>query len=122
MGLKQFSEMTPEERAEWGRKGGIASGETKRRKKAMKETLEVLLSMPMKNGKYADVEKIKSFADLKGKNITVEQAMLIAMIQKALHGNVQAFESVRDTVGEKPKDKVDFEGSLPVTIIEDLKK
>lgn len=122
MGKRQFSEMTPEQRAECGRKGGIASGETKRRKKAMKETLEVLLSMPMKNGKYADIEQIQSFADLKGKNINVEQAMLIAMIQKALHGNVQAFETVRDTVGEKPKDKIDFENALPVTIIEDLKK
>lgn len=51
---KQFKDMTPEERAAAGRKGGIASGEAKRRKKALKETLDVLLSMPMKSGKYVE--------------------------------------------------------------------
>jgi hypothetical protein len=56
MAKNQFELMTPEQRAEYGRQGGIKSGETKRKKKAMKETLEVLLSMPMKNGKTSDVE------------------------------------------------------------------
>ena len=107
MALCEFSKMTPEERAECGRKGGTESGKTRRRKKAMKETLEVLLSMPMKSGKYADIENIKNFADIKGKNISVEEAMLISMIQKALHGNVPAFEAVRDTVGENPTKKIE---------------
>ena len=116
MALCEFSKMTPEERAECGRKGGIESGKTKRRKKAMKETLEVLLSMPMKGGKYADIESIKSFGDLKGKNINVEEAMLISMIQKALHGNVPAFEAVRDTIGENPARKIeaDITNIVPV--------
>lgn len=107
MALGEFARMTPEERAECGRKGGIKSAEVRRRKRAMKENLEILLSMPMKNGKYADIECIKNFADLKGKNINVEEAMLIAMIQKALHGNVPAFEAVRDTVGENPIKKIE---------------
>lgn len=117
MALCEFSRMTPEERAECGRKGGIKSGETKRRKRAMKENLEILLSMPMKTGKYADIESIKNFADLKGKNINVEEAMLIAMIQKALHGNVPAFEAVRDTVGENPTKKIEADITNVVPII-----
>lgn len=98
------------------KKGGIKSGEVRRRKRAMKETLESLLSMPMKNGKYADIESIKNFADLKGKNINVEEAMLISMIQKALHGNVNAFEAVRDTIGENPARKIeaDITNIVPV--------
>ena len=117
MAKYEFLKMTPEERAECGRKGGIESGKTKRRKKAMKETLEVLLSMPMKTGKAADVENIKNFADLKGKNISVEEAMLISMIQKALHGNVPAFEAVRDTVGENPTKKIEADITNVVPII-----
>lgn len=117
MAKNEFLYMTPEQRAECGRKGGIESGKTKRRKKAMKETLEVLLSMPMKSGKSADVESIKNFADLKGKNINVEEAMLISMIQKALHGNVPAFEAVRDTVGENPTKKIEADITNVVPII-----
>lgn len=117
----QFDKMTPEERAECGRRGGIASGEAKRRKKALRETLEVLLSMPIKSGKSTDVEQIASFAELKGKNINVQEAMLVAMIQRALKGNVQAAEYVRDTVGENPAAKIDLDASVGVTIIDDFK-
>lgn len=98
---KTFSEMTSEELSAAGRKGGIQSGEAKRRKKTMRETFLVLLDMPMKSGKNADIESIKNFAALKGKNINIQQAMAIAQIQKALHGDTTAFTTIRDTLGEK---------------------
>ena len=119
-GTNQFSKMTPEERAEYGRQGGIKSGETKRRKKAMKETLEVLLSMPMKNGKTSDVETIKNFAALKGKNINVQEAMIIAMIQRAMKGDVKAAEWLRDTSGQKPTDNMNVIGAVPVVLKDDV--
>lgn len=106
--------MTPEQRAAYGKQGGIASGEAKRRKKALKETLNVLLDMPMKSGKNADIESIKNFAALKGKNINVQEAMAISMIQRALKGDVNAANWVRDTSGQKPTDKVDMKMELPV--------
>ena len=112
----QFDKMTPEQRSEYGRRGGIKSGEVKRAKKAMRETLEVLFDMPMKGGKRADVGAIKSFADVKGKNITVEQAMLVAQIQKALKGDTQALTFLRDTSGQKPDDNVNVTGAVPVVI------
>lgn len=49
MARNEFSSMTPEQRRENGRKGGIASGEAKRKKKAMRERLEILLSLPILN-------------------------------------------------------------------------
>ena len=113
---KQFNDMTPEERREAGRKGGIKSGEVKRRKKAMKETLEVLLAMPMKKGRMADVEDIRSFTDLKGKNISVEAAMMVQMLQKALKGDTNAAAFIRDTSGQKPQEDVNFTGAVPVVI------
>lgn len=110
----QFGKMTPEQARECGRLGGIASGEAKRRKKAMRESLEVLLSMPLKSGKQCDVEAVKNFAMLKGKNITVEQAMLIAQIQKALKGDTQALTFLRDTSGQKPDDNLNVIGQVDV--------
>lgn len=109
MATNEFSLKTPEERRELGRRGGIASGEAKRKKKAMKERLEILLSMPLKKGKEADIEAIRSFAALKGKNITVEDAMLIAQIQKALKGDTTAAAFVRDTAGQNPTQKIEAE-------------
>ena len=114
MAKNEFSLMTPEQRRENVRKGGIASGEAKRKKKAMRETLDVLLSMRMKNGKFADIESITSFAALKGKNISVQEAMIISMLQRAMKGDVKAAEWVRDTAGQKPVDNANVNMNLPV--------
>lgn len=97
-----------------GRAGGIASGKARREKKMMRETLDMLLSMPMKNGKSTDVENIRSFAALKGKNISVQEAILIAQVQKAMKGDTRAAEYVRDTMGQKPTDSVDMNVNVPV--------
>lgn len=108
--------MTPEERAENGRKGGIASGIAKRKKKAMKETLDVLLAMPMKSGKNADIESIKNFAALRGKNINVQEAMIISMLQRAMKGDVKAAEWIRDTAGQRPTEDMTMMLDVPVVI------
>ena len=113
MALKNF---TPEERRENGKKGGIASGESKRKKKAMKETLEILLSMPLNRRKEYEVEEIQSFAQLKGKNVNVETAILIKQLQRALAGDLSAAEFIRDTSGQRPTNDVNVTGALPVVI------
>lgn len=116
MAKNQFELMTPEERAEYGRQGGIKSGESKRRKKAMKETLEVLLSMPMKKGKVVDVEDVKNFADLNKKNVDVQTAILIKAVANYMKtGDLSILGFIRDTVGDKPSDKIDFNGNVDVT-------
>ena len=114
MARNEFAKMTPEERRENGRKGGIASVEARRKKKAIRETLDVLLAMPMKSGKYADIEEIKNFAALKGKNINVQEAMVISMLQRAMKGDVKAAEWIRDTAGQKPVDNMNMNMNLPV--------
>lgn len=116
---KSIIDMTTEERREAGRKGGIASGEAKRRKKAMRERLEIILEMPLKSGKNADIESIKNFAALKDKNITVQDAMMIAQIQKALRGDTNAATFVRDTAGQNPATKVEADVDMDVNIVID---
>ena len=106
------SERTKAEQRVIARKGGIASGEKRREKKAMKETLETLLQMPLKSGKATDLDEIKNIAALKGKNITVQEAIMLAQIQKAVKGDTKAAEYVRDTSGNKLKEGVELSGSI----------
>ena len=114
--LIPMSDRSKEEVKMIAAKGGRNSGKARRAKKSMRESLEILLSMPLKGGKAADIEQIKNFAELKGKNISVEQAMLIAQVQKALKGDTQALAFLRDTSGQKPDDNVNLTGAVPVVI------
>lgn len=100
---------TSDEARENGRAGGIASGKARREKKALKDTLEELLAMPIKSGKSADIDKIKNIAGIKGKNITMQEAIMLAMLNKAAKGDVRAAEYVRDTIGQKPDGKMSIE-------------
>lgn len=95
-----------------GKKGGIASGKKRREKKAMKDTLETLLKMPLEAGKAVDLEGIKSIAAIKGKNITVQEAIMLAQIKKAIKGDTKAAEYIRDTSGNKLKEGVEISGGI----------
>ena len=53
-----FAKMTYEERAEAGRKGGKAKGENFKKRKLLKETLEIFLQMPVRKGKVTDCESV----------------------------------------------------------------
>lgn len=106
------SDQSQEEAAKNGAKGGIASGKARREKKAMKDTLETLLSMQLKDGRAADIEKIQSVAALKGKNISVQEAIMLAQIQKALKGDTRAAEFVRDASGNKVAESLNVNGNI----------
>jgi hypothetical protein len=106
------SERTKEEQKEIARMGGIASGKVRREKKAMKDTLATLLSMPLKDGMSDDIEGIQSIASLNGKNITVQEAIMLAQIKKAVKGDTRAAEFVRDSSGNKLKEGVEISGGL----------
>lgn len=113
--LIPFNERTPEEHRELSKKGAEMANKVKRQKKSMKEQLELLLSLPIKN------EKIK--AQLKELGIEENQmnnqmALLIAQYQKGLKGDTQAFNTLRDTSGQAIANKVEIE-QVP-TIIDDI--
>ena len=108
--------LTSEQRREYGRRGGLKKGENYKRRKELRETLDVLLDMPLRTGRTTSVEKVQAFANLKGKNITVDQAMMVCLIQKALKGDLNAIAMVRDTIGERPSDKVEVKDVTPVII------
>lgn len=91
--LKPFDQRTEKEQREIRSKGGKASGEARRARKTLKEELLSLLSQDIKSDD--------------GKVVNTQVAMSVALITEALGGNVKAFATVRDTIGEKPVDKVE---------------
>lgn len=84
---------TREERKESASKAGKASGEARRHRKAMKEQMEMLLSLPFKQ-----VDQLNFIKEL-GINedeIDNQMALIVAMYGKALKGDVQAFNTIRE--------------------------
>lgn len=79
--------------AEEASKGGKASAEARRRKKDLRLALEMLLE--------------KDFKDKNGKTISGTEAVTAKLFEKAMKGDVRAFETLRDTVGQKPIEKVE---------------
>lgn len=111
--LKPFtSDQSQEEAKKNGAKGGVASGKARRERKAMKDTLETLLSMSLENGTVDDLEEIQSIAAINGKNITVQEAIMLAQIQKAIMGDTKAAEYIRDTSGNKLKEGIELSGEV----------
>lgn len=100
--LIPLSKRTKSEQREIAKKGGKKSGKVRRAKKTMRETIEILLNLPINVGKCADIKKISSIIDISGQNVTAMQGVILAQIKKALKGDTAALVFLRDTVGEKP--------------------
>ena len=93
---------TESEAREKGRKGGIASGKARREKKAIKDIVELVLKMPLKDGKKTSVDRIKSLASANGQNISVQEALVLKTTQKALQGDIKALRLLLEMAGQSP--------------------
>ena len=105
------------EARELGRKGGIASGVARREKKTMAQTLELFLSMPIKDGDLANIESLKSLAGAKGENISVQEGIVLAQTLLALKGDSRAAAFIRELV----RDAETQQQEAGVTIVDDFK-
>lgn len=97
-------------------RGGKASVEARRKRKQMKETLEILMNMTMNPGPHSEIDNITSLKDVKGKNLNIQEAIMVTQVQKALKGDAAAITFIRDMLGEKPGDKMEITGAIPVVI------
>ena len=93
-----------EEAREAGRKGGVASGKTRRRKKAMKQAAAMLLNMDVSSSGAFGKEMKKRLAalGLDEDDVTYQDALLASILLEAMKGDVRAAEFMRDTAGESP--------------------
>ena len=92
---------TVEEAREKGRKGGQKSAESRRKKRAMAETMEIILTIPLKEGMVDDIESVTSNAEIEKRNVTVQDAIIAAQAKKAMKGDTRAAEFIRDLIGAK---------------------
>lgn len=81
--LIPLNKRSKEEQRKIQAKGGKVAGENKRARKTLREELLALLSEGDTQNKVS-----------------------LALIEQAMLGNVKAFETIRDSIGEKPIDKV----------------
>lgn len=88
------SKKSPEERSKIAKMGGIASGEAKRKKKTFREAMEAILA--------------KEVFDKDGNKIDLLTSISAKQIEKANKGDTKAFEVIRDTIGQKPVEKVEI--------------
>ncbi len=90
-----------EEARELGRKGGIASGKARRKKADLKKAFNTILKADVAN------ENISKQLEALGFEATNEMALAMVMMQKAMKGNVKAFEQIARLVAIDTKDSLD---------------
>ena len=82
--LINLKDRTPEERKEIARKGAEATNKLLRERKTLKQELLLLLSQN-----------------------NMQEKISLALLEKATTGDTKAYEVIRDTIGEKPKEEIE---------------
>lgn len=95
--------LSPSEAREYGRKGGKASGESRRKKADFRKTLNALLTAEIDSPEWTPL------LEALGLDSTLESAVNAAMIREALAGDVKAYIAIRDTLGQTTKSEEDLE-------------
>ncbi|MEG0913318.1 MAG: hypothetical protein RSD35_06835 [Oscillospiraceae bacterium] len=98
----------PDKRAKkkTGRKGQAEREESRRRSKTFKEVFARLLECDITE---AAAETLNGTVQSNYPNITADEAIALAQIAKAIKGDTSSAQFIRDTMGEKPTDKVKAE-------------
>ena len=91
------SNRTREQHSEDSRKGGIASGISRRRKRSLKEAADLYLSLPVSDRKMWN--KI-SRRGVDPDDIDNQMAMIIGLTMAATAGNAKAAKVIVDLLGE----------------------
>lgn len=105
--LIPMNERTKEEQKKIARKGGINSGKSRRKKKAMKD---IIAALGKEDAPPQVIAKLIQLGMLEqGEICSMDEALILAQYGKALSGNTRAAEFVRNTAGQKPIDKVEID-------------
>lgn len=99
------SEQSHDEAVKNGRKGGVASGVARRRKKTMRQTLNAMLGTGLDVSEQEFVEKVTPRLLALGVDVedaTYQDVLLAGIMLKAMRGDVRAAEFIRDTGGDSP--------------------
>lgn len=104
--LVPFSKRSVSEAREYGRRGGKASGEARRRKANFRKELNDLLTVEIDNPEWSPV------LEAMGLDSTLGMAAHAAMIKEALSGNVKAYEAIAKYSGQSAQTEKDDDEQL----------
>lgn len=106
--LTPFSKDDVEKARAAGRKGGVASGEAKRKKRTFRELIELVMTMDV------DDPEVHAKLTALGLDPTHDMAITMAAVRKAESGDIEATRYLRDTKGEKPTEALQMTFDKPV--------
>jgi len=113
-----FGEMTAEELLEVSRKGGKASGESRRRSASLREATQRILK---KDKLICTPNEVMEELHAAGmENATSAEAIVVSALIRASRGDVEAMRFIRDTAGEGPTNRVELSGdpSRPISTLD----
>lgn len=110
--LIPFSERSKEEAREYGAKGGRNSGVTRRRKRTVKQAVELVMSLPVSDPKVkAKLKKMGIDMD----DADNQTAVVVGLLSRAMKGDPKAsallFEQLDDE-GKSNTDQVESHNAL----------
>lgn len=115
------SRRTREQHSEDSRRAGKKSGEVRRQRKAMKEQMELLLSLPfnLKDNNGQDVVETLAQLGIEKDNIDNQMAMIISLWKTAIGDSTQKIQAVRE-IREIVQDSQVVNKENRVQIVNDL--
>lgn len=109
--IRQYNAtLTPEQRTERARQGALATNEKRRQRKTMREGFKEALKAGVTDASME--EALKAI----GLEPTMQNAILLAAIGKAMTGDIEAARFVRDTIGERPTE------ALQISAVQDVQR
>lgn len=98
--LIPMDQRSKEEARELGRKGGQASGASRRRKRSLKEAADLFLSLPVTDRKtFNRMTK----AGIDPSDVDYQMAMLVGLTLAATEGDARAGRLIKDIIGDDPR-------------------
>ena len=88
------SARTPSERRENASKAGVASGKARRRKKSMKQKMQLLLSLPAADNDQAELTAM----GVDPEDMDNEMVLVKALFLAAAEGDTRAFDRIQDVL------------------------
>lgn len=89
-----------EEAREMARRGGIKSGETRRLKKTMRETLQMIMDLRVTNPIVAETMTANK---IKKKDQTNQTALMMKLVEETMKtGNLDYIDKILEILGQKP--------------------
>lgn len=88
-------------------RGGVRSGEVRRERRKLREHLEIGLD---------------SDCDYEGERMSNAEAITCALIARARNGDVRAYQTIRDGLGERPADTVRVEERIPQSTYDEISR